>query len=162
MERANECGYSAQQGNCKNREQDWLHGPSFQMVIPYDICTLRDFSSSLHLLNNSGDKQKMVNPFKYYATGMVRSTNRILTIFMIQRTKRLAAIDTPLCSLKPSKGDAVLFFSLHVNGTTDPASLHGSCPVIEGDKSFDYPLKPSSSKEYSDENELCYQWAAAG
>ncbi|URE18936.1 hypothetical protein MUK42_11882 [Musa troglodytarum] len=94
MERVNECGYSTQQES----RAGLLHGPSFQRVIPYDIFTMHDFSSSLHLLNNSGDKQKMVNPFKYYATGMVRSTNRILTIFMIQRTKRLAAFDTPPCS----------------------------------------------------------------
>ncbi|KAJ8425370.1 hypothetical protein Cgig2_003648 [Carnegiea gigantea] len=37
-------------------------------------------------------------------------------------------------AVKPSKGDALLFFSLHLNGTTDEMSLHGSCPVIEGEK----------------------------
>ncbi|GKE65630.1 hypothetical protein Tco_1519791, partial [Tanacetum coccineum] len=35
---------------------------------------------------------------------------------------------------KPKKGDALLFFSLHPNATVDPLSLHGSCPVIEGEK----------------------------
>ncbi|XP_076955679.1 putative prolyl 4-hydroxylase 6 [Bidens hawaiensis] len=37
-------------------------------------------------------------------------------------------------AVKPKKGDALLFFNLHPNGTTDPMSLHGSCPVIEGEK----------------------------
>ncbi|KAF3784478.1 putative prolyl 4-hydroxylase 7 [Nymphaea thermarum] len=37
-------------------------------------------------------------------------------------------------AVKPKKGDAVLFFSLHPDATTDPASLHASCPVIEGEK----------------------------
>ncbi|XP_031487345.1 probable prolyl 4-hydroxylase 6 [Nymphaea colorata] len=37
-------------------------------------------------------------------------------------------------AVKPKKGDAVLFFSLHPDATTDTASLHGSCPVIEGEK----------------------------
>uniref|UniRef100_A0ACD5WR01 Uncharacterized protein n=1 Tax=Avena sativa TaxID=4498 RepID=A0ACD5WR01_AVESA len=37
-------------------------------------------------------------------------------------------------AVKPVKGDAVLFFSLHPNATTDPDSLHGSCPVIQGEK----------------------------
>ncbi|WOL14282.1 hypothetical protein Cni_G23062 [Canna indica] len=37
-------------------------------------------------------------------------------------------------AVKPRKGDAFLFFSLHVNGTADVKSFHGSCPVIEGEK----------------------------
>ncbi|XP_076912020.1 putative prolyl 4-hydroxylase 7 [Bidens hawaiensis] len=37
-------------------------------------------------------------------------------------------------AVKPKKGDALLFFNLHPNGTTDRMSLHGSCPVIEGEK----------------------------
>uniref|UniRef100_A0A804MW78 procollagen-proline 4-dioxygenase n=1 Tax=Zea mays TaxID=4577 RepID=A0A804MW78_MAIZE len=37
-------------------------------------------------------------------------------------------------AVKPVKGDAVLFFSLHADGTPDPLSLHGSCPVIRGEK----------------------------
>ncbi|PWA76411.1 oxoglutarate/iron-dependent oxygenase [Artemisia annua] len=37
-------------------------------------------------------------------------------------------------AVKPKKGDGLLFFSLHPNATTDVLSLHGSCPVIEGEK----------------------------
>jgi len=37
-------------------------------------------------------------------------------------------------AVKPEKGDALLFFSLHLDATTDAKSLHGSCPVIEGEK----------------------------
>ncbi|KAF0888393.1 hypothetical protein E2562_014211 [Oryza meyeriana var. granulata] len=36
--------------------------------------------------------------------------------------------------VKPRKGDGLLFYSLMVNGTIDPTSLHGSCPVIKGEK----------------------------
>jgi prolyl 4-hydroxylase len=36
--------------------------------------------------------------------------------------------------VKPRKGDGLLFYSLAVNGTIDPTSLHGSCPVIKGEK----------------------------
>lgn len=36
--------------------------------------------------------------------------------------------------VKPRKGDGLLFYSLFTNGTIDPASLHGSCPVIRGEK----------------------------
>eukprot|EP00249_Psilotum_nudum_P007568 c20660_g1_i1 orf=846-1700(+) len=37
-------------------------------------------------------------------------------------------------AVKPEKGDALLFFSLNPDGIPDTRSLHGSCPVIEGEK----------------------------
>ncbi|KAK9165928.1 hypothetical protein Scep_001119 [Stephania cephalantha] len=36
--------------------------------------------------------------------------------------------------VKPRQGDGLLFYSLYPNGTIDPLSLHGSCPVIKGEK----------------------------
>ncbi|CAO2828199.1 unnamed protein product [Amaranthus hypochondriacus] len=36
--------------------------------------------------------------------------------------------------VKPRRGDGLLFYSLFVNGTIDPTSLHGSCPVSKGEK----------------------------
>ncbi|KAF7809904.1 putative prolyl 4-hydroxylase 9 [Senna tora] len=36
--------------------------------------------------------------------------------------------------VKPRQGDGLLFYSLFHNGTIDPTSLHGSCPVIKGVK----------------------------
>ncbi|XP_019185786.1 PREDICTED: probable prolyl 4-hydroxylase 7 [Ipomoea nil] len=70
-------------------------------------------------------------------------------------------------AVKPYKGDALLFFSLHLNATTDPLSLHGSCPVLEGEKwsatkwihvrSFEIP-----SSGCTDKNSNCSRWAAAG
>ncbi|XP_062209130.1 probable prolyl 4-hydroxylase 6 [Phragmites australis] len=76
-------------------------------------------------------------------------------------------------AVKPVKGDALLFFSLHPNATTDPASLHGSCPVVEGEKwsatkwihvrSFDGPQKRRTpAAECEDEEDLCHKWAAVG
>lgn len=75
-------------------------------------------------------------------------------------------------AVKPSKGDALLFFSLHPDATTDPMSLHGSCPVIEGEKwsatkwihvrSFDRSLEDNTSGECVDKNVHCTQWARAG
>ncbi|CAI9109608.1 OLC1v1009457C1 [Oldenlandia corymbosa var. corymbosa] len=70
-------------------------------------------------------------------------------------------------AVKPNKGDALLFFSLHPDATTDPLSLHGSCPVIQGEKwsatkwihvsNFDRP-----ADECVDKNPNCAQWATAG
>ncbi|KAL6880054.1 hypothetical protein ACP4OV_011619 [Aristida adscensionis] len=76
-------------------------------------------------------------------------------------------------AVKPVKGDAVLFFSLHVNGVADPLSLHGSCPVIEGEKwsapkwihirSYEQPpILKEETQGCSDNSEHCVQWAAAG
>nr|DAD34752.1 TPA_asm: hypothetical protein HUJ06_005392 [Nelumbo nucifera] len=74
-------------------------------------------------------------------------------------------------AVKPSKGDALLFFSLHPDATTDRRSLHGSCPVIEGEKwsatkwihvrSFDKPTRAAASGECVDEDANCPRWAAA-
>ncbi|MEW5298246.1 MAG: hypothetical protein WDW36_001391 [Sanguina aurantia] len=43
------------------------------------------------------------------------------------------------CAMKglavhPRKGDALLFWSIRPDGTFDPKSLHGSCPVLKGVK----------------------------
>ncbi|KAE8661304.1 putative prolyl 4-hydroxylase 7 [Hibiscus syriacus] len=38
------------------------------------------------------------------------------------------------CAKNGFAGDALLFFSLHPDATTDKKSLHGSCPVIKGEK----------------------------
>lgn len=33
--------------------------------------------------------------------------------------------------MKSNRGDAVLFYALHPNGTTDLTSEHGSCPTLK-------------------------------
>ncbi|XP_065863525.1 probable prolyl 4-hydroxylase 4 [Euphorbia lathyris] len=73
-------------------------------------------------------------------------------------------------AVKPRKGDALLFFSLHPNAVPDPISLHGGCPVIEGEKwsatkwihvdSFDKKLNAGGN--CTDLNESCERWAALG
>ncbi|QHO40354.1 putative prolyl 4-hydroxylase [Arachis hypogaea] len=37
-------------------------------------------------------------------------------------------------SIKPKRGDALLFWSMRPDATLDPSSLHGGCPVIKGNK----------------------------
>lgn len=37
-------------------------------------------------------------------------------------------------AVKAKKGDALMFFSLHPDGTVDPSSLHGSCATTKGEK----------------------------
>ncbi|CAI5985898.1 unnamed protein product [Closterium sp. NIES-64] len=40
----------------------------------------------------------------------------------------------PMPPVKPIKGDALLFFNMHPDGSPDPSSLHHACPVVEGIK----------------------------
>ncbi|GMN28888.1 hypothetical protein TIFTF001_002204 [Ficus carica] len=37
-------------------------------------------------------------------------------------------------SVKPKRGDALLFWSMKPDSSLDPSSLHGGCPVIKGNK----------------------------
>ncbi|KAI5065300.1 hypothetical protein GOP47_0019995 [Adiantum capillus-veneris] len=72
-------------------------------------------------------------------------------------------------SVKPIQGDALLFFSLTTEAKTDTSSLHGSCPVVAGEKwsatkwihvdSFDKQRKAGGCE---DENVSCAEWAAMG
>lgn len=74
-------------------------------------------------------------------------------------------------AVKTKKGDALLFFSLHLDANPDTRSLHGSCPVIEGEKwsatkwihvrSFEKPTRTVSG-DCADENESCPSWAEKG
>lgn len=84
----------------------------------------------------------------------------------------LISLTLSLLVVKPRKGDALLFFSLHPNATTDSSSLHGSCPVIEGEKwsatkwihvrSFEKSSSHTGIEGCVDEEANCPQWAAAG
>ncbi|KAI3520817.1 hypothetical protein L1887_10269 [Cichorium endivia] len=73
-------------------------------------------------------------------------------------------------AVKPKKGDALLFYSLHPNATIDPLSLHGSCPVIEGEKWSatkwihvrNYDDSESQKQGCRDEHVNCALWAARG
>ncbi|KAJ0249661.1 Prolyl 4-hydroxylase 2 [Hirschfeldia incana] len=73
-------------------------------------------------------------------------------------------------AVKPRKGDALLFFNLHEDATPDTLSLHGGCPVIEGEKwsatkwihvdSFDKIVTHDGN--CTDVNESCERWAVLG
>lgn len=72
--------------------------------------------------------------------------------------------------VKPRRGDALLFFSLHPTAIPDPSSLHAGCPVLEGEKwsatkwihvdSFDKNL--AAGGNCTDQNDSCGRWAALG
>ncbi|CAL1371193.1 unnamed protein product [Linum trigynum] len=79
--------------------------------------------------------------------------------------------------LRPIKGNAMLFFNLHLNTSPDPSSFHSRCPVQESEMwvaTKFFFLRPtiagnpppyqsgSSSDECSDEDDNCPAWATSG
>ncbi|KAI4304117.1 hypothetical protein MLD38_039672 [Melastoma candidum] len=74
-------------------------------------------------------------------------------------------------AVKPRRGDALLFFSLHPDATPDESSLHAGCPVLEGEKwsatkwihvdSFD-KIVGVTDGNCTDLNDSCGRWAALG
>jgi hypothetical protein len=42
--------------------------------------------------------------------------------------------DFPWLRVRPQKGGAVLFYNIHPDNTLDALSIHGSCPVLKGQK----------------------------
>ncbi|KAA3468049.1 putative prolyl 4-hydroxylase 9 [Gossypium australe] len=59
------------------------------------------------------------------------------TMFPFENGMSVEGYDYRQCvglKVKPRRGDGLLFYSLFLNGTIDLTSLHGSCPVIKGEK----------------------------
>lgn len=51
-----------------------------------------------------------------------------------RRFEAACAPDSPYLRIRPARGDALLFYSFRPDGSFEPLSLHGSCPVVRGDK----------------------------
>ncbi|KAL1565551.1 procollagen-proline 4-dioxygenase [Salvia divinorum] len=75
---------------------------------------------------------------------------------------------------RPTRGNAIVFFNLHLNATPDRSSDHARCPIPKGDLWFAtrfFYLKSISTRmnltqsdyaDCSDEDENCPGWAAMG
>ncbi|KAK3038693.1 hypothetical protein RJ639_028147, partial [Escallonia herrerae] len=77
-------------------------------------------------------------------------------------------------ALRPTRGNALLFFNLHPNTTPDQSSSHARCPVLDGEMWFAtkfFHVKANDvqtvqfqadDSDCTDEEESCPQWAAIG
>ncbi|GFY84188.1 oxoglutarate/iron-dependent oxygenase [Actinidia rufa] len=76
--------------------------------------------------------------------------------------------------LRPTKGNAILFFNSHLNATPDRSSPHARCPVLEGEMWFatkffsirtitrEKVLSQLEDGDCTDEDENCSRWTAIG
>ncbi|XP_074349036.1 putative prolyl 4-hydroxylase 12 isoform X2 [Apium graveolens] len=77
-------------------------------------------------------------------------------------------------AMRPTKGNAILFFNLHLSASPDRTSSHSRCPVVEGEmwcaakffniKAVDplnFNLQVDNS-DCTDEDETCPKWAEIG
>lgn len=77
-------------------------------------------------------------------------------------------------TMRPTKGNAILFFNLHPNATPDKSSSHARCPILEGEmwwavKFFHVKAiggvkgqLQADNSDCTDEDESCPKWAATG
>ncbi|AAF08583.1 unknown protein [Arabidopsis thaliana] len=119
--------------------------------------------------------QKYDAHFDYFhdKVNIARGGHRIATVLLylsnVTKGGETVFPDAQVC-LKPKKGNALLFFNLQQDAIPDPFSLHGGCPVIEGEKwsatkwihvdSFDKILTHDGN--CTDVNESCERWAVLG
>ncbi|GMI83697.1 hypothetical protein like AT4G33910 [Hibiscus trionum] len=110
------------------------HGESFN-ILRYEIG--QKYDSHYDTFNPSEygpQSSQRVASFLLYLSDVEEGGE---TMFPFENDRRVEGYDYRQCvglKIKPRRGDGLLFYSLFPNGTIDPTSLHGSCPVIKGEK----------------------------
>ena len=66
----------------------------------------------------------------------ILKSGRALILQLSEYKSRLSPLSLRLFLMQyhPRKGDALMFMSVHPNGTFDKHALHGGCPVEKGEK----------------------------
>lgn len=111
------------------------HGESFN-VLRYEIGQLYDAHYDAFNPEEYGPvKSQRVATFLLYLSDVEEGGE---TMFPYENGQNMDSnYDFHKCiglRIKPRMGDGLLFYSLLQNGTIDPTSIHGSCPVIRGEK----------------------------
>ncbi|KAJ3669840.1 hypothetical protein LUZ60_010164 [Juncus effusus] len=112
-----------------------IHGEAFN-VLRYELG--QRYASHYDAFNPSEygpQKSQRVASFLLYLSDVEEGGE---TMFPFENGENMEiGYDYEKClglKVKPRQGDGLLFYSLMINGTIDPTSLHGSCPVIKGEK----------------------------
>jgi prolyl 4-hydroxylase len=100
----------------------------------FDITQYQTDAEVLKMLKG-GEVNRLITVF-WYLSNVTRGGH---TIFP-QANGGYGGYDTGDCDIptalkvQPVKGEAIIFYSLNSDGSVDPKSVHGGCPVIEGTK----------------------------
>ncbi|KAG6604146.1 putative prolyl 4-hydroxylase 9, partial [Cucurbita argyrosperma subsp. sororia] len=112
-----------------------MHGEAFN-ILRYEIG--QKYNSHYDAFNPSEygpQKSQRVASFLLYLTDVEDGGE---TMFPFENGLNMdGRYDYQKCTglkVKPRQGDGLLFYSVFPNGTIDPTSLHGSCPVVKGQK----------------------------
>ncbi|XP_022977335.1 probable prolyl 4-hydroxylase 9 [Cucurbita maxima] len=112
-----------------------MHGEAFN-ILRYEIG--QKYNSHYDAFNPSEygpQKSQRVASFLLYLTDVEEGGE---TMFPFENGLNMdGKYDYQKCTglkVKPRQGDGLLFYSVFPNGTIDPTSLHGSCPVVKGQK----------------------------
>ena len=114
------------------------HGEAYN-VLRYEIGQKYDSHYDMFdPLQYGPQKSQRVASFLLYLTTPDEGGETVFPLEGEGGMKRLHGIDYTSCEVglkvKPRKGDALLFWSVHPNNTFDRSSLHGGCPVVSGTK----------------------------
>ncbi|EEF34884.1 probable prolyl 4-hydroxylase 9 [Ricinus communis] len=111
------------------------HGEAFN-ILRYEIGQKYDSHyDSFNPAEYGPQMSQRVASFLLYLSDVEKGGE---TMFPFENGVKISSVyDYKKCAglkVKPRQGDGILFYSLLPNGTIDQTSLHGSCPVIEGEK----------------------------
>ncbi|XP_062176922.1 probable prolyl 4-hydroxylase 9 [Alnus glutinosa] len=112
-----------------------IHGESFN-ILRYELGQKYDSHYDAFNPTEYGPQQSQrVASFLLYLSTVEEGGE---TMFPFENGSNIGtSYDYKKCiglKVKPRQGDGLLFYSVFPNGTIDRTSLHGSCPVIKGEK----------------------------
>ena len=141
------------------------------------LCWQPSFSTSQTQLKAESFSSRIQRSVKQKDESLFGITQRIFgfmfsILFLQVKLKRSwSDCSEPGNILRPVKGNAILFFTRHLNATLDQTSTHFRCPVLKGEllvaTKLIYAKKQArkdeeESGECSDEDESCPRWAELG
>ncbi|XP_010271954.1 PREDICTED: probable prolyl 4-hydroxylase 9 [Nelumbo nucifera] len=113
----------------------WTHGEAFN-ILRYEVG--QKYNSHYDVFNPAEygpQKSQRIASFLLYLSDVEEGGE---TMFPFENGLNMdGGYDYKKCiglKVKPRRGDGLLFYSVFPNGTIDQTSLHGSCPVIKGEK----------------------------